>query len=312
MEENQNAALWFVDRHIAEGRDAKPAFREVGESTAQLTYGQLAAETDRMAGAFARTGIMREERVACILLDRVSYPVVFWGGLKSGVVPIALNTLLATTVYDAILRDSRAVCLFVSAELLPVVLPATQGNPYLRHIVVEGGAAPEGCVTLAEFTEGASPVAAVQAGADECAFWLYSSGSTGRPKGVRHVHGALRATAETYGAHVLQMREDDIVYSVAKIFFCLWAWQCDDVSHVGRGNHTALRGSSHARSCGRYPARTCAHDLLRGAHALCRHHRASGAPRRAARRHALLHLGRRGFARGGRPEMETSLGRGYP
>ena len=40
----------------------------------------------------------------------------------------------------------------------------------------------------------------IEAGSDECAFWLYSSGSTGRPKGVRHVHGSLRATADTYGA----------------------------------------------------------------------------------------------------------------
>ena len=39
------------------------------------------------------------------------------------------------------------------------------------------------------------------------------------PKGVCHVHGALRATAETYGAQVLQLTENDVVFSVAKLFF---------------------------------------------------------------------------------------------
>ncbi|MEM7271161.1 MAG: benzoate-CoA ligase family protein, partial [Pseudomonadota bacterium] len=39
------------------------------------------------------------------------------------------------------------------------------------------------------------------------------------PKGVRHVHGSLQATAETYGAQVLGIRADDVLYSAAKIFF---------------------------------------------------------------------------------------------
>ncbi len=62
----------------------------------------------------------------------------------------------------------------------------------------------------------ATPTAVTSA--DEVAFWLYSSGSTGAPKGVRHVHGSLRATADTYGAQVLQIRPDDLMFSAAKAF----------------------------------------------------------------------------------------------
>jgi 4-hydroxybenzoate-CoA ligase len=36
---------------------------------------------------------------------------------------------------------------------------------------------------------------------------------------VAHVHSALRATADTYGAEVLGIREDDVVLSAAKFFF---------------------------------------------------------------------------------------------
>lgn len=219
---NENAAIYFVDRHLSEGRGDKVAFREADGAKRSLTYGALIEETGRFAGALVRHGVRREERVAMILRDQVEFPVVFWGALKAGAIPVPLNTLLAAPVYEAILNDSRASILVVSEALWETVKPAIDGNRFLRAVVVVGDAsdkAPEGCESYNEFVDGAEVLDAVEAHSDEMAFWLYSSGSTGTPKGVRHVHGSLKATADTFGAEVLGVCEDDVVFSVAKMFF---------------------------------------------------------------------------------------------
>jgi 4-hydroxybenzoate-CoA ligase len=214
-----NAASYFIDRHIAEGRGDKIAFREVDGAHRILTYGELAGQAALVAGAFHARHVRREERVLLLSLDRIELPVLFWGALKAGTIPILLNTLLSTSVYDEIFRDSRACCLFVSSELYPVVEPALAANPYIRNVVVIGGNPPPGTISYDAFLEGAEPAETLDLHEDEIAFWLYSSGSTGRPKGVKHVHGSLKATSDTYGAEVLQIRESDTVYSAAKIFF---------------------------------------------------------------------------------------------
>jgi len=213
-----NAAQYFVDRHVARGIGDKTAFLESGGKGRTITYAGLADATDRMVGLYRRHGIRREDRAVMIVLDTVEFPVVFWGSLKAGVIPIPVNTLLSADLFLAILRDARAKALFVSAELLETVAPILDEAPDLASVFVIGGEAGPHLDFAAELAA-SEPGPTVEASPDECAFWLYSSGSTGLPKGVRHVHSSLKATADTYAAQVLKIAETDTVYSAAKLFF---------------------------------------------------------------------------------------------
>jgi 4-hydroxybenzoate-CoA ligase len=212
-----NAATDMVDRHVAEGRSDKTAFID---ATGTLTYGALAERCNRMAHLLGSFSIGREARIAVLMLDTKDYPVVFWGAVKAGVVPVLLNTLLSAEQYAYMLADSRAKALLVSAPLLPTVQPILGKLPFLTHVFVCGGAAPAFALDLeSELEAQPTEFTAAETCADETAFWLYSSGSTGMPKGVRHVHTSMIETARLYGQGVLGIREDDVVFSAAKLFF---------------------------------------------------------------------------------------------
>ena len=214
-----NAAVYFVDRHADSAIRDKTAYVEADGAGRSLSYAELAERSGRVADLLARHGLHRESRIAMLVLDQIEFPLIFWGALKAGVVPIALNTLLASDVYAAILEDSRASALFVSQALTPAVTPLLADHPHLRKVFVVGGEPPAGALSFDREFAACESRPTIAVSPDECAFWLYSSGSTGQPKGVRHVHGSLKYTADTYGARVLGIEQDDIVFSAAKLFF---------------------------------------------------------------------------------------------
>jgi 4-hydroxybenzoate-CoA ligase len=216
-----NAVDYFLDRHLREGRGGRLAFADPWRS---LTYAELAAQSARFAAGLRAVGIERERRIALVMLDTVDFPIAFWGALRAGVVPVPINTLLPADITGYILEDSRAAALVVSAPLLGPLRGAIDRLGARAPIIVSApdGSAPAAAppaLSFDTFLAATANEAPAECSPDEVAFWLYSSGSTGAPKGVRHVHSSLKVTADTYGAQVLGIEADDLMFSVAKLFF---------------------------------------------------------------------------------------------
>lgn len=211
-----NAAVDFVDRNVAEGRGLKTACIDPARN---ITYGELREAAARVGPLLARLGIEQENRIALVLLDTVDFPILFWGAIRAGVVPVLLNTRLTADQYRFLLEDSRAKAVFVSAALLPVIQEAAVELSSLKTIVVVGGgpdSMPHFDRLLAAESEGSAPARTC---ADEVAYWIYTSGTTGAPKGVMHVHSSPMSMARLAGQDRIGLREDDVVFSPAKLFF---------------------------------------------------------------------------------------------
>jgi benzoate-CoA ligase len=210
-----NAAYDLIERNLRAGRAGKIAYID---DEGRYTYGELAERVNRAANALKALGLRMEDRVMLIHLDSVDWVAAFLGAIKAGIIPLATNTLFTARDYQALLGDSRARAVIVSAELLPTVKPAIDASPFVEHVIVSGKApAEKHWQTL--IARAATTCEPAPTSADDACFWLFSSGSTGTPKGTIHIHSSLMNTAELYARPVLGICESDVVFSAAKLFF---------------------------------------------------------------------------------------------
>ena len=210
-------------RHLLDVNTGRPEKAAFVDDLGTVSYGQLAERVRRMAAGLRSLGLKREERVLLLMHDSNDWPVSFLGALYAGVVPVAVNTLLTADDYAYMLEHSRAQAVLVSGALLPTLTAAmVKSDHEVAKVVVSRPVAPlhPAEVEFEAFLAAHAPAPyAAKTGPDDPGFWLYSSGSTGRPKGTVHSHANPYWTAELYGKAVLALRESDVCFSAAKLFF---------------------------------------------------------------------------------------------
>ena len=218
--ETFNAATYFVDRNVQEGRGAKVAV-QCGEEC--VTYAQVLERVNRAGSALKdELGVRPEERIMLLLVDSSEFIYSFFGAIKIGAVPIPTSTMWKSADYRYVLNDSGARVAIVSEGLLPQIQTIPRGQlSQLREVVVVGDAGrSEGTRSFEDLlSRGSAELEAEPTSKDAPAFWLYSSGSTGFPKGCVHLHHDMVVCAELYAKGVLGISATDRCFSVAKLFF---------------------------------------------------------------------------------------------
>jgi benzoate-CoA ligase family protein len=211
-----NFAADILKRNLDAGRGDKIAFID---HRGQYSYADLADRVERFGHVLRSLGLRGEERILICLLDTIDWPTAFLGAIKAGVVAVPVNTLMTEPDYQYMLGDSRARVLVVAEELLPKFERAIAASKTLAHVIVSGDEA-HGHLRFADLLAAANndPVT-VPTTCDDMCFWLYTSGSTGKPKGAVHTHADLKLTDELYSQPILGIAENDVCYSVAKLFF---------------------------------------------------------------------------------------------
>jgi benzoate-CoA ligase family protein len=210
LPDRYNAAADILDGAVERGHADKTAIRS---TAGEWTYGQVQQLANRWGNALQELGAGAEDRVLMAMLDGPEFAATFFGSIKAGAVPIPVNTNLKPEDYAYYLADSRAKVAVVSEALRPALEEAAGGQKHLRQLVVAE-------TTWREAVDAAGPeLEPADTGRDDMCFWLYTSGTTGRPKAAVHLQHDMRFCIDNYARPVLGIAEEDVTFSVAKLYF---------------------------------------------------------------------------------------------
>ncbi|CAN7612801.1 benzoate-CoA ligase family protein [Bradyrhizobium sp. LjRoot220] len=188
------------------------------------SYAELCGEASQWGHGFQSLGLKRGDRILMFLDDTPAYPAAFFGAVRSGFVPLLINTLTPPDLLQFYLSDAGATVAVTDAEFSARFDAVACKDTALHTLIVVNGAVGEHAAPKALAADRwlkAFPTELAEADThrNEMAFWMYSSGSTGRPKGIVHLQHDMAYSEAAFARNVLKLGPDDICFSVPKIFF---------------------------------------------------------------------------------------------
>ena len=181
MTRETNLGYFFADS-VRRSPDKVAIIDLHGGRERRITYAQLDERADRVAGLVRALGVEPGGRVGMIVGNRVEFLEIFFGAMRAGAIPVAINTRLARDTLRFILEDAECRAVFVEPEAHPDALEIARSTPSV--VVLDPGY---------ERRRDASPrlaqPPALASGAQ--AFQPYTSGSTGLPKGAIMTHAGM-------------------------------------------------------------------------------------------------------------------------
>ncbi|HZI14651.1 MAG TPA: amino acid adenylation domain-containing protein, partial [Myxococcus sp.] len=169
-----------------------------------LTYAQLEARANQLAGHLRARGLMLEERVGLCLERSVDLTVAMLGVLKAGGVYVPLDPAYPAERLGFMVQDSR-VRLLVTHGRLAEALDTTG----LEVVRLDADRARLDAVSVERLRGGAGP--------RTLAYVIYTSGSTGRPKGVEVEHRPIVRLVK--GTDFVQVRAGDRMAQLSNTSF---------------------------------------------------------------------------------------------
>jgi long-subunit acyl-CoA synthetase (AMP-forming) len=170
------------------------------DDSVSLTWSELLARVDAVAGGLARLGVKRGDTVAIMLSNRPEFHIVDLAAAMLGATPFSIYVTYPADEIEYLIGDAASKVAIAEQTFLPVMLEARKNLPGLEHLIVIDGDAPEGTLALSE-VEGSDPEfdAAAAAGEiepDDVLTLIYTSGTTGKPKGVQLSHHNIMVSAK--------------------------------------------------------------------------------------------------------------------
>jgi long-chain acyl-CoA synthetase len=174
------------------------AVRTPDDSVA-LTWSELLARVDALAGGLAKLGVRRADTVAIMLGNRPEFHIADLAAAMLGATPFSVYVTYPSEEIQYLANDSGARVAIAEQAYLPTILKAREGLPQLEHVIVVDGEPPAGTISLAE-VEASNPgfdvsAAAAEIGPGDVLTLIYTSGTTGPPKGVQLSHHNIMVSA---------------------------------------------------------------------------------------------------------------------